>query len=460
MSVSAGPYERVIVSGDATRELAGQRCPGVLALAERHLMFTPTWQPNVDSSRFALSVPYEEIADVRPLDALRLVPRGVSVIRAGAPDPIRFHLKGRDQWREMIDSLRRDALAGAGPEALLARVASILRPAPVAPVVSWPAIAAWITAPFAFVPLLGLLPALALVVFAAILFARGAREHDRRAGVTALALGGAALACWGVGLASAIVQGGFEQRAAAPGGDLSVLAQVIQVVVLVFSIVLHECGHGLAAYWAGDTTARRAGRLTINPVPHVELFGSVLLPALMIVTGSSFIFGWAKPVPVNPAAFRRRTRGDLAVSLAGVSANLLIATVCVSLLAVLGAAIHLLAPGVSSRGFWDLLTRAELSGVPAAAALSLAADVLKYGALVNMNLFALNLLPIPPLDGSHVLEKLLPRSLAPHYAKLGRLGFVLVMLCLVTPVLDYWRLPAMIVLQLALALVGALTGLG
>jgi Zn-dependent protease len=461
MNVFPEPGEQVLVTGDAIHVAGPDRRDGSLVLTDRRLLFVPRQGP----AGAAVAVAYAEIAAVRPANAFWLFPAGVAVVRAGGGAE-RFDLKGRDQWRQMIETVREGALAGAGAGAgagaddLLARIGSILRPGPVDPVVSWPAVAAWIAAPFAFVPVLGLLPALALLVFAGILLAGGKRAHDRRAGVAALALGAGALACWGVAIASAFVQGANPQGVRSGGGESTLVTQVVQVAILVMSVVLHECGHGLAAYWAGDTTALRARRLTLNPIPHVDLFGSVVLPAILIITGSSFLFGWAKPVPVNPGAFRRKKLGNLAVSIAGVSANLLTAMISFSLLAVLGAAVHFLAPEVSSQGFWLPGHSTRLSGVPLAGVVAFAADVLKYAALINMVLFFFNLLPIPPLDGSHVLELILPRSLAEAYAKLRPFGFIILVVCLTAGVLDFWYVPMGYVLGLVGLVVGAVTGLG
>ena len=95
----------------------------------------------------------------------------------------------------------------------------------------------------------------------------------------------------------------------------------LSIVILLFSVILHEVAHGLAALYFGDRTAQNAGRLTLNPIPHIDLIGTILLPALLFITNSPVLFGWAKPVPVNPLHFSNIRRGELLVSLAGVGAN-------------------------------------------------------------------------------------------------------------------------------------------
>lgn len=155
------------------------------------------------------------------------------------------------------------------------------------------------------------------------------------------------------------------------------------------SIVIHEVSHGLVAERFGDNTARDAGRLTLNPLPHLDLFGSILLPAVLILTHAGFLFGWAKPVPYNPDNFRNRRAGTLAVALAGVAANFFIA--------VIFGLILRFAPG-----FWNV----------SSAFLFITSIIV----IVNLALGIFNLVPIPPLDGSKILFSLLPaRSLQAMY---------------------------------------------
>ena len=161
---------------------------------------------------------------------------------------------------------------------------------------------------------------------------------------------------------------------------------VFLIAILIFSIVLHEVSHGVVANALGDPTAKNAGRLTLNPIPHLDPIGSILLPGFLILMsqfgGGGIIFGWAKPVPVNPLNLRDKKYGSLLVSLAGPGSNLAIA----------------LAFGLALR----FLPLAELN--PAFVL------VFSYIVLLNILLAVFNLLPIPPLDGSHILFTFLPRS--------------------------------------------------
>jgi Zn-dependent protease len=161
---------------------------------------------------------------------------------------------------------------------------------------------------------------------------------------------------------------------------------IFSIVILLFSVVIHEVAHGSVAYYLGDSTAKYAKRLTLNPIRHLDMFGSIILPlflALLIkVTGQGFIFGWAKPVPINPNNLRDKKWGELKVSLAGPASNLFIAL------------------------FFGLIIRFVplVSSVPG---LSLMFAGIVF---INLLLAIFNLIPIPPLDGSHILISFFPAS--------------------------------------------------
>ena len=174
------------------------------------------------------------------------------------------------------------------------------------------------------------------------------------------------------------------------------------IPILLASIVLHEVAHAWQAKREGDDTADRLGRITLNPVSHLDLFGSVILPALLWY-GGGFLFGWAKPVPVDPSKFRHHPWSDIRVSLAGIVANLGLAVVLTGFAAALAASGSLL----FSPETQQILQRLAFQGI-----------------FINLLLAVFNLIPIPPLDGSHVVANLLPRGLADRYRALGRYGFV------------------------------------
>lgn len=206
-----------------------------------------------------------------------------------------------------------------------------------------------------------------------------------------------------------------------------VMTGILVVVVLIGSVVAHELAHAWVAEREGDDTARKLGRITVNPLSHLDPVGSVLVPmVLFFSTGGSSIFGWAKPVPVVPARFRDPVRSDIKVSLAGIVANLLL--VIPSALLVIAA------------------FRAEaLIGIRAADWLVFAGSL---SIQINLTLAIFNLIPIPPLDGSHVLYHLLPRGLRASYRSLDRFG-LLILMALLFLVPDFLSLVFWPVQQLA-----------
>jgi len=210
------------------------------------------------------------------------------------------------------------------------------------------------------------------------------------------------------------------------------------VPVLLFSVIAHEYAHGYAALKQGDTTALAAGRLTWNPIKHIDPWMTVLLPVMLYyLSHGAVVLGGAKPVPVNRRNYRHYRTGDIIVSLAGVVTNLLIALVCTALIALLGLA-----------GRSDAL--APTAGVLQA--------MMFTGVRINMLLLAFNLLPIPPLDGSQVVKHFLPRGLAVRYQQVGLYGIaILVMVLYFAPrLLDMWLHPANVV---STALIGAVSPL-
>ncbi len=173
-----------------------------------------------------------------------------------------------------------------------------------------------------------------------------------------------------------------------------------KLVILLFSIVVHEVAHGYVALRQGDPTARDAGRLTLNLFPHVDLFGTILLPGFLLLTGSSFLFGWAKPVPVDPRYFRNPVRGMALVGLAGPAVNIALAVAAAIVIRiVVGANIN-------------------IGGA--------VATMLMYAVGINIVLATFNMVPIPPLDGSRVILPFLPREAALAYRQLEPYGFLII----------------------------------
>jgi Zn-dependent protease len=175
---------------------------------------------------------------------------------------------------------------------------------------------------------------------------------------------------------------------------------------LVVAVILHETSHGLVAHWFGDDTAKRAGRLTLNPLPHIDPFGSVILPAMGALLQVP-VLAWAKPVPVDPSRLRNPRRDMVLVSLAGPATNFIL--MIVAALAARAEYSNIVVP--SGRYF--------LTDLP------LLFQVLFSFALVNLFLGLFNLLPIPPLDGSALIERALPREWLPSWYRFRQYGFLL-----------------------------------
>ncbi|HEU4642655.1 MAG TPA: site-2 protease family protein [Gemmatimonadaceae bacterium] len=186
----------------------------------------------------------------------------------------------------------------------------------------------------------------------------------------------------------------------------SIASILLAVPVILFSMVAHEYAHGYAALRQGDPTAYQLGRLTWNPIKHIDPFMTILLP-LMTGYFLHFPFGGAKPVPVNPRNYRKFKRGDIIVSLAGIAANTALA-VLFTLLVILIGLIARSAPA----GWMETLALLQV--------------MLVWGILFNVLLAVFNLLPIPPLDGSHVMKYLLPPAWSLRYQQAGRFGLLIV----------------------------------
>jgi Zn-dependent protease len=198
---------------------------------------------------------------------------------------------------------------------------------------------------------------------------------------------------------------------------------IIFFTCLVAAIILHEISHGVVALWFGDDTARRAGRLTLNPIPHLDPVGSIVIPALGALTGLPVI-GWAKPVPVNPNRLHHPRRDSVFVSLAGPATNFL-------LMALAALATRSLLHNDGFVGF-DLGEGASTT---------LITTVFAF-AVVNLFLGLFNLLPIPPLDGSALIERLLPAKWLPHWYRFRPYGIlVLFGLVIFTGALDWLLAP-------------------
>jgi Zn-dependent protease len=187
------------------------------------------------------------------------------------------------------------------------------------------------------------------------------------------------------------------------------MAEIIalSIIILIFSVIVHEVMHGYVALMFGDHTAERAGRLTLNPIPHIDPIGTILLPGILLLipllTGTSpgFLIGWAKPVPINPLNFSDIKKGEIFVSLAGILSNFALALA------------------------FAVLFHISNTFMPN----QLALEVFQFGVQINLVLAVFNLLPIPPLDGSKVVTALLPFKAAQTFERISfQYGFFLILL--------------------------------
>ncbi|MFN0087550.1 MAG: site-2 protease family protein [Blastocatellia bacterium] len=180
---------------------------------------------------------------------------------------------------------------------------------------------------------------------------------------------------------------------------------IIWFVVFLLSLTIHECAHAWAAERSGDPTARYLGRVTLNPIPHIDIWGTIVFPLFAITTGG-WMFGWAKPVPFNPLNLRDRKWGEIFIAIAGPASNILLMIIFAVL--------------------YKLVFRSSLVSPAMLGDLEQPIRMMMgIGITINIVLAVFNMIPIPPLDGSHVLRNLLPDSLAESYALIPDwIGFI------------------------------------
>lgn len=192
------------------------------------------------------------------------------------------------------------------------------------------------------------------------------------------------------------------------------IAEIAIIIALILSIVLHEVAHGYAANWLGDPTARLAGRLTANPIPHIDPLGSVIIPALLFFSSAGFLFGWAKPVPYNPYNLRNQRWGEAFVAAAGPLVNILLAVI-----------------------FAGIIRMSDVLNLSASFV-----ELAVYVVTINILLACFNLIPIPPLDGSKILLSVLPYTWGVKYRALGavisRYGILMTFLLIFLFISVFW----------------------
>lgn len=196
---------------------------------------------------------------------------------------------------------------------------------------------------------------------------------------------------------------------------------LIYIIPLTFAITLHEFAHGWVANQCGDATARMLGRLTLNPIKHIDPMGTILVPIVLYFTGSPFLFGWAKPVPINFNALKYPKRDMILVALAGPASNFI--------MALLWSFAIMIALSLESQSLIEMA---------------------KFGVVINLVLGVFNLLPLPPLDGSRIVSALLPNNLAYYYNKLEAYGLYIVLALLFFGIFQKVILPIVKILQVSI----------
>lgn len=203
--------------------------------------------------------------------------------------------------------------------------------------------------------------------------------------------------------------------------ELSLIQQIaVWIIPILLAVTLHEASHAWVAYKLGDPTAKLLGRVTANPIPHIDPIGTIAVPLLLgITTQFSFLFGWAKPVPISPINFKNPKRDNAIVALAGPMSNLLMCFLWASVMKVV-----LVSHTTASLMMVFLLFTA------------------KAGIMINLILFLLNMIPIPPLDGSRIVASFLTGKTAYYYDKIEPFGFFILLALIITNILGYILTPA------------------
>ena len=230
------------------------------------------------------------------------------------------------------------------------------------------------------------------------------------------------------------------------------------IYVLFFSVVVHELCHGLAANWCGDPTAKNAGRLTFNPLSHVSVVGSIIVPLGLYFIRAPMVFGWAKPVPFNPVNLRQHPRDQVMLAVAGPLSNFTLSYLCFNLYLIAGLIFNRIFPDSPIYLQLDIFSPITFQNVSFEAFWFVLFETLSFGMIINVILGVFNLIPFPPLDGSWILKALLPKKAAVYFGKIQLVGFILLLIALQFHLLQIFFYPAIIILGLFQLIAGFCLG--
>lgn len=309
----------------------------------------------------------------------------------------------------------------------------------------WPKVSpysvfALIFASISFFPFVGIVFGLVSATLIVMFFKRVRQTESMRHGRIMVTIAGVLLV-WGTGLFAFSTWAWYQMQAGPwfPHGSFAVevsppkwLNVAIYFGVILFSLSVHEAAHAISAWWLGDDFAHSQGRVTLNPLSHIDPFGTILLPILLAASGAA-VFGYARPVPVRLGGVRSYRRAHILISIAGPGSNLLMAALAFSLLLAIACGVAIANPAVSPG--------ADAGTMDIGRVVVVAMVVIRRILLVNLFLAFFNMVPIPPLDGSWVMEHLYPRTLGPFYARIRPYGFMIFIAFYYLHAFDYLLAP-------------------
>jgi len=244
--------------------------------------------------------------------------------------------------------------------------------------------------------------------------------------------------------------GSGEKAPAEDSGSNKTTMIIVGLVVVLISLTVHEAAHATSAWWLGDDFAHRLGRVTLNPLSHIDPFGTVILPLILFFVGAG-VFGFARPVPVRLENVPRPNRAQILVAFAGPGSNLLLAAMSLMLLLGVTQLLYFYAPEAAVSNLTDgaPIGAVHVAGVSGASTLAAVLTLLKISMVINILLAFFNLIPVPPLDGSWILEYLFPTSLGKLFAQIRPYGFIIFLVLLYTDLLFYAMMPGYFAMDLS-----------